>query len=114
VNNRLKIVLQVGVVLLTGGALMLSGGVASALPSAPVPIDRADCARVEAGDISGCVSVLLSRRIGDRSLPVQLRSLPWPCIELTVQGVRVTIGQASPPVQCLSLPRRADALLPDR
>jgi hypothetical protein len=65
-DSTVKTGLQVGLVILAGGALMLSGGVAMAMPSAAPPAAHAECSvvqlpgmDVQLGEPGACVSVLL-------------------------------------------------------
>jgi hypothetical protein len=171
VKPMVKTGLQVGLVLLAGGALMLSGGVAMAMPSAAPPAAHAECSvvqlpgmDVQLGEPGACVSVLLppgSARhpttqeptspvaattapepvgaasppapvgdasppvpvgdvsppvpvgdvsapvpVGDVSAPVAVgdASLPYPCLDVTLPGIRISIGEASPPTQCVTAP----------
>jgi hypothetical protein len=162
VNSIVKTGLQVGLVLLAGGALMLSGGVAMAMPSAAPPAAHAECSvvqlpgmDVQLGEPGACVSVLLppgSARnpttqepispvavttapepvgdasppapvgdvsapvpvgdasppvpVGDASAPVPVgdASLPYPCLDVNLPGIRISIGDASPPTQCVTAP----------
>jgi hypothetical protein len=176
----MKTGLQVGLVLLAGGALMLSGGVAMAMPSAAPPAAHAECSvvqlpgmDVQLGEPGACVSVLLppgSARnpttqeptspvaattapepvgdaspptlvgdasppapvgdvsspvpvgdvsspvpvgdvsapvpVGDVSAPVPVgdANLPYPCLDVNLPGIRISIGDASPPTQCVTAP----------
>ena len=152
-NSIVKTGLQVGLVLLAAGALMLSGGVAMAMPSAAPPAAHAECSvvqlpgmDVQLGEPGACVSVLLppgSARnpttheptspvaattapepvsdasppapvgdvsapvpVGDVSAPVPVgdASLPHPCLDVNLPGIRISIGDASPPTQCVAAP----------
>jgi hypothetical protein len=153
VKTTMKTGLQVGLVLLAGGALMLSGGVAMAMPSAAPPAAHAECSvvqlpgmDVQLGEPGACVSVLLppgSARnsttheptspvaattapeplgdasppapVGDASPPTPVgdvsppapvgdAGLPYPCLDVNLPGIRISIGDASPPTQCVTAP----------
>lgn len=114
-----KIAAQVGLVLLAGGALMLSGGVASALPGQPAPpggTERralAECAvlqlpgvDVQLGEPRSCLSVLLPSSVGAvgaASLPAATAA-PAPAPASAGPPVVPPVGAASPPVQRFSPP----------
>ena len=151
-NMMGKTGIQVGLVLLAGGALMLSGGVASAMPGATPPGARAECAvmqlpgmDMQLGEPGACLSVLLPPRsvsnpvatptaptpvdnasppapvgnasppapvgnasppapVGAASAPVPQAGLPYPCLDVNLPGIRISIGDASPPTQCFVAP----------
>ena len=160
-NMMGKTGIQVGLVLLAGGALMLSGGVASAMPGTSPPEARAECAvmqlpgmDMQLGEPGACLSVLLPPRsvsnpvatptaptpvgdvsppapvgntsppapvsnlgapapvggasapapVGNASAPAPRAGLPYPCLDVNLPGIRINIGEASPPTQCFVAP----------
>jgi hypothetical protein len=148
VNTMWKTGAQAGLVLLAGGALLLSGGVASATPGevhAECSVVQLPGVDLQLGQPGSCLSVLLPPGttasppapaagttptepvakvtptepavgappvpVGDPSppapvgavsppAPVQDQSLPYPCVDLQVPGMRISIGDASPPTRC--------------
>jgi hypothetical protein len=60
--------------------------------------DPTDRSRV--GDVSAPVP------IGDASAPAPVgdASLPYRCLDVNLPGIRISIGDASPPTQCTTAP----------
>jgi hypothetical protein len=142
-NTMWKTGAQAGLVLLAGGALLLTGGVASAAPGqaqAECSVVQLPGVDVQLGQPGSCLSVLLPpgtttsppapaagipapapaanvtptepaagappAPVGDASPPVpasppvQAQSLPYPCLDVQVPGMRISVGDASPPTRC--------------
>jgi hypothetical protein len=136
---------QAGLILLAGGALLLTGGVASAAPgqaNAECSVVQLPGVDLQLGQPGSCLSVLLPpgtttrppapaasttpatsttapepaanvtpaepaagappAPVGNASppAPVQAQSLPYPCVDVQVPGMRLSIGDASPPTRC--------------
>jgi len=107
VNSTVKTGLQVGLVILAGGALMLSGGVAMAMPSAAPPAAHAECSvvqlpgmDVQLGEPGACVSVLLppgsarNPTTQEPTSPVAATTAPEPVGDASPP---TPVGDASPP-----------------
>ena len=106
-NSTVKTGLQVGLVILAGGALMLSGGVAMAMPSAAPPAAHAECSvvqlpgmDVQLGEPGACVSVLLppgsarNPTTHEPTSPVAATTAPEPVGDASPPA---PVGDASPP-----------------